>query len=219
MILEALTYPIRKNGWMMILLGAVFSVVLDFFSGALVVGWAVGIFAAGYFGSFYLSIVSTTMGGATELPDWPSFRDMVDDIILPFLSLVGLYLISFGPLLAVLYLMGEKHEWYRPAATLTLLYGIAYFPMSVLASLAFGNIVAALPHVVFPAIGKTLPLYLGILGIVVLSIVILVLVSAVEEVPDIGVFVMAAATLYFMMFLGRLIGKFYVRKTEVIGWE
>lgn len=57
MVFDALIYPFRRGGWLMILLGAIFSLVLDFMKMAPVVGLIAAIFSFGYFGSFFLSIV------------------------------------------------------------------------------------------------------------------------------------------------------------------
>ncbi len=48
-MLDALTYPIRNGGWVMILLRAIFSVILDLLKFAPVFGIPVAIFGAGWF--------------------------------------------------------------------------------------------------------------------------------------------------------------------------
>jgi len=146
----------------MILLGAVFSAVLGFMQSAPIMGIAVGVFSAGYFGAFYLSIVETTIGGRETFPDWPSFTSFIDDILMPYLRLLGLCLISFAPLLALYFLLPDDESIYRVSLLLIgLLFGLLYFPMAVAASLAFGNLLAASPHIVLPAIIKASPLHLG----------------------------------------------------------
>src|SRR5262245_59055043 len=104
MFTDAFTYPIRRGGWIMILAGAVFSVIVDVMQNAPLLGIAVAIFSLGYFGAFYLDIVSTTMGGREDVPDWPNFTSFWDDILSPFGRLLFLVLVSFGPCLALLFL-------------------------------------------------------------------------------------------------------------------
>ena len=87
----------------MILMGAIFSVVLDLLQFAPLIGIAVALFSYGYFGAFYLDIISTTMTDRDEVPDWPSFSSFIDDILSPFIRLVGLVLISFLPVFALLF--------------------------------------------------------------------------------------------------------------------
>src|SRR4029079_177071 len=143
-------YPVRGSGWIMILIGAIFSVVLDLLQFAPLIGIAVALFSYGYFGAFFLDIISTTMTDRDEVPDWPSFSSFIDDILSPFIRLVGLVLISFLPVFALLF-ADHNDPWFIPAMIAAVVYGCFYFPMAVLAAQAFGGLGAALPHIVFPA--------------------------------------------------------------------
>jgi hypothetical protein len=111
MFLDAVSYPIRGNGWIMIFIGAIFSVILDVLQFAPFIGIAVALFSAGYFGAFYLDIISTTMNDRDDVPDWPSFSSFIDDIVSPFIRLVGLVLISFLPALALLHCCNRAVSW------------------------------------------------------------------------------------------------------------
>ena len=219
MFLDALSYPIRKSGWIMILVGAIFSVILDLLQFAPVIGIAVAIFSAGYFGAFYLDIISTTMTDRDEVPDWPSFSSFIDDIISPFIRLVGLVLISFLPALALAF-ADQKAPWFIPAIVGAVVYGCFYFPMAILASQAFGSLGAALPHVVFPAVFRALPGYLlAVVALVVGFVVCGVAQAFTADVPYVGWFLTAAVALYSLMFQGRLIGLIYRTKSDKLGWE
>ena len=203
----------------MIVLGALFSIVLDVLQHTPIFGFAVAIFASGYFGSFYLDIVSTTMGERDEVPDWPSFSNFLDDIIFPFFRLCGLVLVSFWPL-AVLIFADEDASWFVPAQIGAVALGCIYFPMAVLAVQAFGGITAALPHIVLPAVFRALPGYL--LAIVALVVAFGVCGFAEEvaaKLPYIGWLVAAGVALYSLMFQARLIGLIYRDKRDKLGWE
>jgi hypothetical protein len=201
-------------------IGAVFAVVLDLFQFAPVVGLAVSLFAMGYFGSYYLSIVGTTMTDGDTLPDWPSFTDFSDDILHPFLRLAGLLLLSFGPVLACVFLVEESARHYWPLMAGALLWGCVYFPMAVVASSAFGSVVAALPHIVLPAIVRSLPAYAGA---VVALVLVFILSAAGQElatrIPYAGWLIAAAVWLYSLMFQARLIGLIYRFNQKRLGWE
>ena len=219
MIRDALTYPIRKSGLIMILLGSVFSLILAFLSAAPAVGLLAALFSAGYFGSFYFDIVSATMTDHDDLPDWPSITSILDDIIWPFLRLLGLVLISFLPAIFVLF-GDDEASWHLPALILTVTYGCFYFPMAVLSTEAFGGFRAALPHVVFPAIVRALPLYL----LVVIALALAFAFSrfaeqSTRDVPYIGWFLKATVALYSLMFQARLIGLLYREKSAQLGWD
>ena len=220
MFIDALTYPLRRSGWMMILLGAIFSVILDVLQFAPLIGLLVAVFSVGYFGAFYLDIIGTTMGGRDELPDWPSFSSMLDDIVSPFFRLVALVILSFGPVLVVAIVADRDGPWLVPGIWSAVVFGCFYFPMAVLATQAFGGIGAALPHVVLPAIFKAMPGYL--LGLGALVLVFGVCGFAQEftaRVPYVGWFLTSAVALYGMMFQGRLIGLIYNDKRDELGWE
>ncbi len=220
MFIDALGYPLRNGGWIMIVIGAVFAVILDLFQLAPGVGWAVSIFAMGYFGSFYLSIVGSTMTDGDALPDWPSFTDFSDDILHPFLRLAALLLLSFGPGVASVVAVEESAPHYWPVMAGSLLWGCIYFPMAVVASSAFGSLVAALPHIVLPAICRSLPAYAGA---VIALMFVFVLSSGAQEfaakLPYAGWLLAAAIWLYGLMFQARLIGLVYRSKQESLGWE
>ena len=220
MLLDALGYPLRNGGWIMIVIGAVFAVILDLFQFAPGVGWAVSVFGMGYFGSFYLRIVGTTMTDGDALPDWPDFADFSDDILHPFLRLTGLLLLSFGPVVACVVAVEESAQHYWPVMAGMLLWGCIYFPMAVVASSAFGSLFAALPHIVLPAIFRSLPVYAG--AVVALVLVFLLSSEAQEfaaRLPYAGWLIAAAVWLYGLMFQARLIGLVYRSKQESLGWE
>lgn len=220
MYIDALTYPIRRSGWIMILVGAIFSVILDVLQFAPFVGVIAAVFSAGYFGAFYLDIIGTTMGGKNELPEWPNFSSFMDDILRPFFRLVGLGILSFAPTAAVAMLMDEKAASFLPTMAAAVAFGCCYFPMAVLATQAFGSFGAALPHVVLPAVIKALPGYLLALGALVLVLVVCTFAqNFVGSVPYVGWFLTSAVALYGLMFQARLIGLIYVSKQEKLGWE
>jgi hypothetical protein len=220
MFIDAFLYPIRQGGWIMIVAGALLSVILSLANHIVFVGLFAAIVSAGYFGSFYLDIVSTTMTGRKDVPEWPSFNNFWDDIFSPFCRLVFLVALSFGPLIYLVYFANHKADWFEAAFWGAVAYGCLYFPMSVLSTQAFGGIGAALPHIVFPGIFRALPSYLS--AVLVLAVVFFGLHYGrlyVVKVPYAGWFLTAAVSLYAMMFQGRLIGLIYEDKREALGWE
>src|SRR5688500_4953117 len=112
MIIDALTYPIRGNGWIMILVGAIFSVILNVLQMVPLLGILVAIFSGGYFGAFYLDIIGSTMGGRNQVPEWPALSSLWDDIISPFFRLCVLVVLSFAPFIAVAILADEGASWF-----------------------------------------------------------------------------------------------------------
>jgi len=220
MITDALTYPFRQGGWLMIIVGSAFAFLINIGGNVPLAGLAVTLFGAGYFGSFYLSIISSTILGRDHTPDWLDFTSFLDDIISPFLRLLGLTIISFLPLFLVLIFGQKEQAWVLPAIILAALYGCFYFPMAVLAMLSYGGVLAALPPIVFPAIFRCMPGYILAVVALMLSFFIGALV---EEfcgyIPYVGWVLGAAVGLYSLMIQARLIGLLYRQKRDDIGWD
>ncbi len=219
MFADAFSYPVRDGGWAMILTGAVLAVVLDVAMFVPMLGLAVAVFSAGYFSGLYLDIVGSTMTGNDRMPDWPSFTDFMDDIVAPFLRIVGLVFVSFALVAVVFFVVDPEVDefWWLIGAAVGV--GCFYFPMAVQGSVAAGNLVGALPHVVLPAIFRCLPGYL----VVVAGLVVAVGVCGVVEefggrVPYVGWFVASGVAIYSMMMQGRLIGLIHREKAEALGW-
>lgn len=219
MFLDAIAYPIRGSGWLMILIGAIFSVILDILKSAPLFGILVAVFSAGYFGAFYLDMIATTMTDREEVPDWPSFGSFIEDILSPFFRLVGLVFISFLPALVVIF-AGHDSSWFIPGMIAAIVYACLYFPMAVLATQAFGGLGAALPHIVFPGIVHALPGYLLAVAALVAGLIICAVARVfTADIPYVGWFLTAAIALYSLMFQARLIGLIYRTKCDKLGWE
>jgi hypothetical protein len=219
-VVDALSYPVRGNGWVIIVAGAIFAVILKVLQFAPYFGFAVAVFSVAYFGAFYLDIISTTMTDSDQVPDWPSLGSFADDILSPVVRLFGLGLISFAPLLGLVIFADHRAPWFPGAVAGGVAYGCIYFPMAVLASQAFGSLAAALPHIVFPGLVRSLPGYLFAVVALVFGFVACGLAQAyTAAVPFVGWFLAAAIALYSLMFQGRLIGLIYRDKKDRLGWE
>ena len=220
MLFDALTYPIRRSGWMMILCGAIFSIILHVGEFAPFIGGIAGISSAGYFGAFYLDIVGTTMVGRDEVPEWPSPSDYWDDIVSPLLQLSGLIILSFGPSVVIALAAPEQAVWHGPAVIAAGALGCLYFPMAVLATQAMGGFDAAFPHIVLPAVWKALPGYLLALTALILVFALCAFAEVLStRILAIGWFLTPTFALYGLMFQGRLIGLIYRDKRGQLGWE
>jgi len=220
MIPDAFSYPWRNGGWIVILIGSLFACLFDLLQFVPLAGIGIGIFASGYFGSFYLLIVGSTMTGSDKLPDWPGFTSMLDDIISPFLLLMFLVLVSFLPLIAALFLLAHASPWFLPAVVTSVFYGVLYFPMAVAGASAFGGPQGGLPHIVFPAIFRCIPGYFLSVATLCLAVFVGLVVEVLgRKIPCAGLFAASAISLYSMMVQGRMIGLIYREKRDVLNWE
>jgi hypothetical protein len=216
---DAATYPLRGTGWIMILIGSVLSALLSL--GAIAPGFGLAAWVAGfgYFTAFYFEIINSTVNGSDECPDWPDITDFMDDIALPVVRCIGVWLIAFLPLTLVLSRMNvEDNLLTSPAVWAGLAFGAFYFPMAIL-NVAVGNEMAgALPHRVLPDAIRAMPGYL-LMAAMLAAVFVLSRVAAVygSKVPFIGGLLSAGISLYFMMMQARLGGLFYRRRLEAEG--
>jgi hypothetical protein len=225
MLRDASTFPFRQSGWIMILLGAIFSLVMSFFSRAPSIGAGsiFGLSVSGYFIAFFYSILNTTMTDHDDLPDWPEFTNFWDDILSPFARFWCVVAITILPVIILFFGLG--YLGWVPSAILDWLsyLGFAYFacylPMAILAVQAQGSLWAAWPKTVYPAIFRVLP---GYIWPVVTLLVGFGLAAFFEDVsksiPFAGVLLAGAISLYSLMFQARYIGLIYRDKREALGW-
>ena len=218
--LEALTYPVRGNGWILIVTGAVFAGVLSLIGlAASRIGLAAAVFCGGYFSAFFLSIIRSTVFGEDAPPDWPSFTSFADDILAPYLRVLGLILVSFSPLLLVRLFGDASAPWYRPAMAIFLVTGFTYFPMAAMASTVADHLGGALPHIVLPSIFRTLPGYLGsVLVFAGGAGVVLGIQWVASGVPVLGALLSVGMGLYGLMAGARIIGLLYRTHHERLPW-
>lgn len=213
---DAATYPLRGSGWIMITIGAVLSAVLTL--GTIAPGFGIFAWFAGlaYFTAFYFDIIGSTVNGQDECPNWPDITDLLGDIILPVVRCIGVWLLSFLPLVIVIARMGDdESEFSNPAVWAALAWGAFYFPMAIL-NVAVGNEMSgALPHRVLPDAIRAMPGYLWLVALLS-AVFVLSEVAAVygSKVPFVGGLLAAGISLYFMMMQARLAGLFYRRRIE-----
>ena len=218
MLVDTLTYPVRSGGLLMIAIGAGFSILMSIGALGGILGVVAFAFGGGFFASYYLDIINTTVNGSDDVPDWPSISDFMDDIVSPLLKTMGVSLICGLPLLLTL-LLDKASPLKEPCEVVSVAFMVFYFPMATLGLVLHGHLGGCLPHRVLPAIFRSLPAYL----LVVVMFAVLLFLSSLSEtigskVPFVGAVLTAAPTLYLLMAQGRLIGLLYRSKREQIGW-
>jgi hypothetical protein len=217
MLADVLTYPLRSDGWLMIAIGAGFSILMYIARWAPMIGGVVAIFAAGFFAAYYLDIINSTVNGSDDPPDWPSISDFKEDILLPLVNTLGIALISWGPLLLTQFI-DKTWEAKEACEVGAFAFAVIYFPMATLGYVMHGHLGGALPHRVVPAIFRALPGYLIVIVLFTVLTSLSTVSDVISRVPLIGIVLTAAPSLYLLMAQGRLIGLLYRSKREQIGW-
>ncbi|RYD34117.1 MAG: hypothetical protein EOP86_11745 [Verrucomicrobiaceae bacterium] len=213
---DALTYPVRGSGKYILAIGSMIVALLSFSSLlAVLSGIALLCFTA-YLTAYYVNIVEVTILGRDEAPDWPDITDPLDEIILPFLRALGVYVFSFLPNMAVaLVFHGERSLWINPLFLITLAAGAVYFPVAMLNVIVSNDILKAGPRRVLPRIIGALPFSLMMGGVYLGTVMIPALLKiTMGGVPFLGSLLGAASSIYLMMALSRLAGLFHLNHPD-----
>jgi len=220
MVFNALFYPFKGSGWIMVIIGAVLATLLKIKSASPFLGGAVSLYGSGYFISFYFDIIASTVTGGQECPDWPSSSNFWFGLFPPLFKFTGALVLSFLPLLICLCILDKTFAHYQSAFWGSITFGCLYFPMSILGIVEIGNMEGALPHVVLPAVCRCLPGYL--LAVAILAFIVIFSVKIEEMADEVhiwGRLLSSALSFYFLMVQARFIGLLYVKNEERIGWS
>ena len=211
-LMDALGYPVRGSGRILLVIGAVLSAVLGFASGFSLFGGIASLLGLAYFYAYYHSIVESTVSWNEDPPDWPDISDLVGEVIVPTVRTAGVFLLSFLPMLGCVVLARKLGGgiWSSPLVWLGILWGVLYFPMAILHFIVSNEMINALPWHVLPKILKAMPVYLLLAGLLLAGLIISVVVEVLlGRIPLVGGLMAAGAGLYFMMAQARLAGIFY----------
>jgi hypothetical protein len=211
-LMDALGYPVRGSGRILLVIGAALSAVLGFASGFSIFGGIAWLLGLAYFNAYYHSIVESTVSWNEDPPDWPDVSDLAGEVIVPMVRTAGVFLLSFLPMLGCVVLARKLGGgiWSSPLVWLGILWGVWYFPMAMLHVIISNELINALPWQVLPKILKAMPGYLLLAGLLLAGLMISVVVEVVlGRIPLVGGLLAAGAGLYFMMAQARLAGIFY----------
>ena len=234
----AFTFPFKGNGLYMLVIGAVGMALVEFLESVALFGkLALFLFSkvllTGYLYAFMQKIIQSTACGEEKPPAWPDFSGFWEDMLQPYLQLLGCIAFCFGPAIALNLWLG----WWDPitgvltgtapdpfrltAVLLALLAGACYFPMALLAVSMFDSLAGLNPMLVIPSMFKAKVEYLVVLlvsaGVFVMFIVKAVAVIYIP-IPILPALVSAGVSLYLFMVEMRLLGLLYRARRHELGW-
>ena len=234
----AFTFPFLGNGLYILVIGAVGMAVLEFLeSNALFGRLALFLFSkilfTGYLYAFMQKIIQCTARGEEKPPSWPDFSGFWEDMLQPYLQLLGCFAFCFGPAMALNLWLG----WWDPITgaltgtapdpfkltivLLALLTGACYFPMALLAVSMFDSLAGLNPMLVIPSMFKAKMEYLVVL-LVSAGVFVMIVVKAVAliyiPIPILPSLVSAGVSLYLFMVEVRLLGLLYRAKRHELEW-
>jgi hypothetical protein len=198
----AFSYPFRKKGWIMLIVGTLFFTFMNLIP---FVGWLI----AGYLCSFAIKIIACSANGEDEMPDWPDLTNVWDDIILPLALLLLTLFLCLVPALA--WGVGVSNQ--QPDAIFWILVGagMLYLPMGLLAVALFHTLLALNPVLVIGSILKA-PLSYGVAALAFIAVYAISLFGQTvlaEAVPYAGPALAGFVSLYLLIVAMRILGMFY----------
>ena len=215
MIADALSYPLRGSGILVMMIGTVVAMLLQLAAFAPVIGLLAILIFYAYFIAYYYQILQKTATGSDVEPDWPDVTDFLDDMVSPTLHVIGVFVISNLLWALAIWQTGEDSllSWAAQA------FGMFYFPMALLGVVILGNLGGANPFHVIPSIVRTISTYAMVGFIAVgLSFLIDFIISKLSGNPIVSQGIATALTLYFITAHARLLGMFYRKEEEKLNW-
>ena len=135
---RALLYPFQGSGVIMLVAGTAFFYLLGHLP-------LIGLILTGYLFNYAKSIITSTANGRKDPPDWPDFSDWKEDILFPYIQLIALVVLAFGPAFVIgVWRPGTETEA-RIAYFIALGFGALLAPMGMLALAMFDTLAALNP--------------------------------------------------------------------------
>jgi hypothetical protein len=222
---EAFSYPLKKDGAILLVCGTiVFSFldggrwVLSHFKFAGVLGlayWLCLIMSVGYLFAFMQNIVQASSQGEEKMPDWPEISGFWDDLAIPFFRFGVIWFLCLGPGIAVMLFVS-------PLAGLPLLLlGLFCLPMAILTVCLADGIAGLNPIVIFSGIGKVPLPYLTICGIFLVIIALMHgsrMLLELTGIPVLPTVISTFISLYGITVEMRLLGLLYFTNKSKLAW-
>ncbi|MGA2280816.1 MAG: FHA domain-containing protein [Verrucomicrobiota bacterium] len=222
---EAFSYPLKKDGAILLVCGTVvFSfldggrMILSHFRYAGSIGiayWLCLIMSVGYLFAFMQNIVQASSQGEEKMPDWPEISGFWDDLVVPFFQFGVIWFLCLGPGFAVQLFVSPL------AGVPLLLLGLFCLPMAILTVCLADSIAGLNPIIIFSGIGKVPLPYLAICGIF-LAIIALMhgsqMLLDLTGIPMLPTIISAFISLYGITVEMRLLGLLYLTNKSKLAW-
>ncbi len=219
----AFGYPFKGSGIVLLIVATGCLAVLEFLSGLPFV-WLLQVFFGGYLCAYYINVIGSSAGGEEELPDWPDFTNLWDDILRPILLFAAAFLVSLAPLIIYVQrnlwaLLHGEQELPQSVVYFSMAWFLAYLPMSLLAVALFDSLKALNPITIIGAIVKIPLRYLQ--ACVLFFLVYYVNTSLAEyldAIAVVGLVIRVFFSLYMTMVGMRILGLIYHANAKKLGW-
>jgi hypothetical protein len=222
---EAFSYPLKKDGAILLVCGTVvFSfldggrMILSHFRYAGTMGlayWLCLIMSVGYLFAFMQNIVQASSQGEEKMPDWPEISSFGDDLVAPFFRFGIIWFLCLGPGVAVMLLVSPL------AGVPPLLLGLFCLPMAILTVCLADGIAGLNPIIIFSGIGKVPLPYLTVCGIFLVIIALMHgsrILLDMTGIPMLPTIISTFISLYGITVEMRLLGLLYYTNKAKLAW-
>jgi hypothetical protein len=212
---RALLYPFQGNGVILLTAGTAFFYILGYLP-------LVGVILTGYLFAYAKSIITTTAEGRKDPPDWPEFSDWKEDILVPYVQLLALVVLCFGPALIIgVWRPGTETEA-RIAYLTALGFGVFFAPMGMLALAMFDTLAVLNPIALTWPILRA-PLHYLVAAVAFEGVFLLYWffagsLRARVPVPFLPDLISSFLNLYLISVGMRILGLLYVSNQDKFGW-
>lgn len=219
LVSDALSYPFRGDGVIILIAGTLVFTVLNFVGRY---SFFLSLATWGYLLLMLQQIVQTSSQGETRPPTWPDF-DGFGEVLMKTSQWLVAILLCFGPGFFLIFSSRDGESMGRAVFGLVALFaGALYLPMSLLGIAMFDSVNALHPMLVVRSIAR-------IPGHYALTLIVLVLLGGVKaltgqlgDLPGalgiVGHFVDEFDGLWSAFFSARLLGGLYHLNHRRLGW-
>lgn len=218
------SYPFYGEGRSLMIAGTVFISIIYFLNTSFglfsLLFTFLKFFLVFYLSAFMFKIIVYSSSGEDELPDWPDIVDFFGDLLQPFFYLISTIVFSFLPTVIYYYFYREI-SYTNPIFLLTVIWGVFYLPMGLIAVAMFGTLSVLSPTVILPSIKRITSDYFAACA----SLFIIIAVEIAGEhlikkidFPILTIPVYSFLTLYFLAVEMRILGLVYYTNRHRLGW-
>jgi hypothetical protein len=231
-------YPVSQGVLCTIIVIVILRILTDFVTVLLLsrvpVGGILGLiarvlFVYSYIYWYFSECIRDSAAGGSKAPEIIGNMSGLGDMVCQFLRLFACYAFFLGPVTFYRgYVFFSEIEANALVFWALLTYGIFFFPMGTLAVVMFGSVNGLNPVLIVRSIGSVLIRYFLLVVLVYsLTVMFIFLYARVMSVlPESGMifriistYISFAFSIYALLIVGHLLGRFYYNYQERLNWE
>jgi len=219
------TYPFYGEGRYLMIAGTITITILNIFnyysvSFLKLFSLFANIIVVFYLTAFMFKIIVHSANGEEELPDWPDIYDFFSDLVKPLFYFFVTIIVSFLPFI-IYYHFTQETSLTDPILFITVITGILYFPMGLIAVAISNSLMVLSPHVILPSIKRILFNYLigclFLISILGFELIGKGIISKID-LPLLTIPIYSFLSLYFIVVKMRILGLIYYTNRHNLGW-